>query len=229
MLEIKVLASSSKGNCFYIDDGKTPLLLDCGINVKRIKHGLNYELNKVVGCLITHEHKDHCLAIKDLLKSGIDCYASEGTIDALVLKQHHRLHAVKAKRQFTVNSWTILPFELQHDATEPLGFLLQSDTNKVLYLTDSYYCKYNFKGLTHILIECNYAKDIIDSYDLHPARKNRLLQSHFELSNVKNFLRASNLSQTQAIYLIHLSDKNSDEKRFKTEIQAVTGLPVIVC
>lgn len=228
MLDIKVLASSSKGNCFYIDDGKTPLLLDCGISIKRIKQGLNYGLNKVAACLITHEHKDHCVAMSDLMQSGIDCYTAQGTIDTLILKPHHKLKAVQAKQQFTIGSWTILPFEVQHDAVEPLGFLLQSGSNKVLYLTDSYYCKYNFKGLTHILIECNYAKDIIDSYDLHPTQKKRLLQSHFELSNLKNFLRASDLSQTQAIYLIHLSDKNSDENRFKSEVQAVAGVPVYV-
>jgi phosphoribosyl 1,2-cyclic phosphodiesterase len=79
------------------------------------------------------------------------------------------------------------------------------------------------------MIECNYAKDIIDSNNMNTTVKNRLYSSHFELSNVKEFLKANDLSQVKAIYLMHLSDGNSDEIRFKHEIMALTGKPVIVC
>jgi len=32
---------------------------------------------------------------------------------------------------------------------------------KVLYLTDTAYCKYRFRGLTHIMVECNHSWDIL--------------------------------------------------------------------
>jgi len=100
---------------------------------------------------------------------------------------------------------------------------------KLLFATDTFYIKPKFAGLDYIMIECNYAKDILDKNDTNKKVKNRLYSSHFELENVKEFLKANDLSQVKAIYLMHLSDGNSDEIRFKHEIMALTGKPVIVC
>ena len=60
------------------------------------------------------------------------------------------------------------------------------------------------------------------------ALKNRLLTSHFSLENVKEFLKANDLSRVQEIHLLHLSDGNSDAERFKREIMAVCGKPVYI-
>ncbi|EDO0821657.1 MBL fold metallo-hydrolase, partial [Listeria monocytogenes] len=56
----------------------------------------------------------------------------------------------------------------------------------------------------------------------------RVLQSHFSLENVKDFLKANDLSQLREIHLLHISEKNGDKERFKKEIQAMTGVPVYV-
>jgi DNA-binding transcriptional MerR regulator len=58
--------------------------------------------------------------------------------------------------------------------------------------------------------------------------KKRLLRLHFSLENVKEFLRANDLSKVQEIWLLHLSDNNSDEERFKREIMELTGKVVYV-
>lgn len=57
----------------------------------------------------------------------------------------------------------MLPVKTEHDAKEPLGFLIYSRTTreKLLFATDTYYIRYRFPGLTHIMIECNYAIDIM--------------------------------------------------------------------
>ncbi|MZK62262.1 MBL fold metallo-hydrolase, partial [Clostridium beijerinckii] len=78
---IKVLASGSTGNCYIVQAGDEILLLECGINFKNIKQGLGFDLSKVKGCLVTHEHKDHSKAINEVMKAGIDVYMSEGTMN----------------------------------------------------------------------------------------------------------------------------------------------------
>jgi phosphoribosyl 1,2-cyclic phosphodiesterase len=55
-LKIEILKSGSKNNCYYISDGKTKLLIECGMAFKKILKGLNYKLSEVYGCLISHEH-----------------------------------------------------------------------------------------------------------------------------------------------------------------------------
>jgi len=210
-MDIKVLASGSKGNCYRISDGITPLLL----------------------CLISHEHKDHSKASKDILKAGIDIYMSQGVKEALEL-EGHRINVIKAKQQFKIGTWIILPFDTQHDAVEPLGFLLYSNATKekLLYATDTYYIKYRFHGLTHIMVECNHSLDILKSNVekgiVETELKNRLLRSHFSLENVKGFLKANDLSEVKQIWLLHLSNNNSDADRFKKEIQELTGKEVYI-
>jgi phosphoribosyl 1,2-cyclic phosphodiesterase len=232
VIEIKALASSSAGNCYRVTDGVTPILLECGIRYKEIQRGFDFKMSEVGACLVTHEHNDHVKSINDVLKAGIDVYASRGTFETLGIT-HHRIKPVRAKEQFQIGTWTILPFDVQHDVSEPLGFLLVNQLGeKLLFATDTYYIKYRFSGITHIMVECNYSMDILNENiatgRVPRAMKKRVMKSHFSLDNVKDFMRANDLSKVQEIWLLHLSDNNSNAERFKTEIQELTGKMVIV-
>lgn len=232
MIEIKPLGSSSAGNAYYVTDGCTALLLEAGIRYKDIQRALDFQASGIAGCLISHEHGDHGKAATDVMKAGINVYASQGTLEALGLSGH-RAKPIRAKQQFRIGTWSILPFDVQHDVTEPLGFLLANQAGeKLLFATDTYYIRYRFKGLTHIMVECNYSLQLLNeniAAGRVPAMmKKRLLRSHFSLENVKDFLLANDLSKVREIWLLHLSDNNSDEAQFKREIQELTGKPVLV-
>lgn len=56
MIEISVFESGSQGNLYKIADGKTSLLIECGISIKKIKKYLDFRLRDIDGCLISHEH-----------------------------------------------------------------------------------------------------------------------------------------------------------------------------
>lgn len=232
MIDIQCLGSSSAGNAYRITDGHTPLLLEAGFPYKQLQRALNFRLQDIDGCLITHEHLDHSKAAPDLMRAGINIYCSQGTADARQLAGH-RLKIIKALQPVTIGTWSILPFDIQHDVEEPLGFLLTNTAgDKLVFLTDTYYCRYRFVGLTHIMVECNYSLDIVNQRlaagQLHPAQKKRLLRSHFGLEHVKGFLKANDISKVEEIWLLHLSDGNSDAERFKREIQEITGKMVMV-
>ena len=228
---IKSIASSSKGNCYSITKGNSTLLLECGIPAKAIRAALGFNLSGVAGCLCSHEHLDHSKATKDVMRAGVDVYTSRGTIEALGLSGH-RINVIKALDQFTIAGWTVLPFETKHDAVEPLGFLVGKDGDKLLYATDTYYLPYKFEGLTHILIEASFDKDILNanikSGAVPAVIKKRLIRSHFSLDNVIKFFEANDLSKLKETWLIHLSNKNSDADRFKEAVQRETGRPVYI-
>lgn len=229
-MDIKVLASGSSGNAYLVSDRHTTLLIECGISYRKIQQKLNFKTAGIDACLVTHEHKDHSKAIKDILKVGIDCYMSEGTINALGVSGH-RVKSIKSLKQFNVNTFTILPFNVEHDAVKTLGFLLYSTKTKekLLYVTDTAYIRYQFKGLTHIMIECNYSTETLkNNTKLNIEVKKRIIKTHFSLENVKEFLKANDLSKVEQIYLLHLSDNNSDAERFKREIQELTGKEVYI-
>lgn len=222
---ITVLGSSSAGNA-YLLGGRSPLLLDCGLSVRELKVATGHHLTGLAGCLVTHEHGDHSKAAADLMRAGVDCYMSAGTARTLGLSGH-RLKVIRALQLLRVGDWAVLPFEVIHDAAEPLGFLVAGEGEKVLYLTDTAYCPYRFTGLTRIMIECNYDKAILDrnieAGKLHPGMRRRLLRSHMSIDRVLDFLAANDLSEAREIVLLHLSDGNSDAKEFKKQVQAATG------
>jgi len=232
MFDVQVLASSSRGNCYRVTDGSAPLLLECGIKFSDIRQGLNFRVSELAGCLCSHEHADHSKSVPDMMKAGITCYMSKGTADALGVSGH-RVHTIKAMEQFTIGTWTILPFETVHDAAEPLGFLLVSKYgDRILFATDTAYIKVRVNGLTAIMIECNYAKDILDANieaGVVPVEmRHRLIRSHMSLETVKGFLKANDLSQVREVWLTHLSGDNSDAERFKREVQALTGIATYI-
>lgn len=232
-MKLKVLGSSSKGNCYLLQSQEETLVLECGIRYKDILKGLNFNLKNVVGCLVTHEHKDHSKSISDLMENGIHVFTSAGTIKALNLPESYKLIPIESEKQIQLGGFTVLPFHTQHDAAEPLGFLIQHrGMGKLVFATDTYYIEYKFIGLNHILVECNFDNEILSENikkGLIPKNlQNRLIKSHFSLENVKGFLKASELDAVRDIVLIHLSDSNSNAAQFKSEIERLTGKPVYI-
>ncbi|MFI3132040.1 MBL fold metallo-hydrolase [Mammaliicoccus sciuri] len=208
------------------------MLLEAGVKFEKVQKALQYRTRDIAGCLITHEHGDHAKYTDQYLKNGINCYMTRGTKKAKKF-QSHRLNILKAKRSITIGTWSILPFEIEHDAAEPVGFLLKSSEGyKVIYLTDTKYCKYRFKGLTHMMLEVNYIyekmQENVQRGRVHQGLANRIMESHFSLEYALRLLKINDLSQLQQIHLIHLSSTNSDAQLIKQQVQEASGVPVYI-
>ena len=233
-MQIKILASGSTGNISWVSDGKTSLLLDAGIPMGEIQRGCGFGISDLSGCLITHEHNDHAKSAAKLMERSVDVYTSRGTAAAHGWKSH-RLHTVKSQEDFIAGTFDIMAFEVEHDAAEPLGFLIYSRATreKLVYFTDTYYLKYRFKGLTHIVCECNYDRDIlmqnVKSGEIEPFAAKRIMNSHMSIDNLLDMLKASDLSHVRQIYLIHISDRNGNASEFKERVQKLTGAEVYAC
>ena len=225
MLDFKSFASSSEGNLYTVSDSKTKLMLECGLPWKEIQCRLDFKTSEIAGCLLSHEHKDHAKAVGNMLRAGIDCYMSQGTADAIFIGGH-RAHIIKPLNQFQIDTWRILPFSTIHNVAEPLGFLLASGKEKLLFATDTAYLKFRFKGLTHIMIECNYSLPLLKANTPSSELRQLVIRNHMSLSTLCDFMRANDLSKVEEIHLLHLSDTNSDADSFKKRIQEITGKPV---
>ena len=222
---IKVIATGSTGNSYLIEANENEkLLLECGIPYKQLLKGVDYNLQGIQGCLITHEHMDHCKSVNDMIHVGIDVYMSKGTRKAIKFKTDvkYRIHLVKKGELFKINNFTIIKFEVQHDVNEPLGYLIyHKDLGKILFATDTYYLKNRFMGVRNILIECNYSEDILDNL---PPYRARVLRSHMSLETLKKTLKSWDLTGTKNITLIHLSGENGNPDKFQKEIEELTGI-----
>ena len=234
-MEITVLGSGSKGNCYRVSDGETCLLLEAGLPFREIRQGLDFRVSQLSACLITHEHGDHAKAVRDIVGAGVDCWMSWGTAKKLdVGSAAYRLNIVSHGEEFTVGNFRVLPFRTIHDSAEPLGFFMRSTATgeSLLYATDTCYLPNRFDGMNYIMLEINYCRDILDanveSGALDHSLRNRIVQSHMSLETALSFFMANDLKGVREIILIHLSDANSDAGRIKREVQKATGKIVTV-
>jgi len=215
--------SGSTGNLYTVEHNGERILIEAGVPIDRIREATDFSLYNYSGCLITHEHKDHSKAAKGVIMAGVPVYTSQGTIVA----NDERLPgvAVIAPRcVFHVGPFTILPFETEHDAAEPLGFLIHAGEDKLLFATDTYFVRYRFKGITQIAIECNWSEETLAD-DIDPSHMERLRRSHMSLERLKKMLAANDLGKVREIHLLHISRSNGDKRMFVDEIQKVTGIP----
>lgn len=234
-MNIEVIASGSKGNCYKINNEDTALLLECGIPYIKIQEKLNFRLSDIDACFISHEHKDHSRDYKKLLDFGTRIYMTQGTKDVLdpedyridILQKEDEEHYSYVK----VGSLLIKPFGTIHDAREPVGFLI-TDMNtgeSLTFITDTKYCKYRF-SVDYMLLEVNYtARQINNNLSLNSKLRKRIKETHMSLETAIDFILKSDLKRLKMIYLIHLSENNSEENYIKESIQKLTGVPVYVC
>jgi phosphoribosyl 1,2-cyclic phosphodiesterase len=233
-MNIRCVGSGSKGNAYLVDDGSTTLLLECGVRFKKIQESCGFKTSNISACLVTHEHQDHCKCIREVMSRGIEVIATKGTYNALNIDVLHTPFAsiidCDDRVGIMIGTFRIFAFQTEHDATEPCGYLINSYVTgeQLLYLTDSYYCRYIFPGLTDIMIECNYDDHTFDRSEDSTSLKKRVIKSHMSLNNCIDFLKANDLSFVDCIHLIHLSDRNSDESRMKRKVAEATGKRVIV-
>ena len=234
MISFTPYASGSGGNLYMAYDGVTKLLIECGVPLARIKQALGYRLSEVSGCLSSHEHLDHCKAAADLMKCGVDVYASRGTLEARGLAGH-RAKALKAMEETVINTFRVLPFDVQHDAAEPMGFLVTSTVcgERLLFISDSSYTRYRFPNLNIIAAECNYDAESlwrsVRAGKTPPEMAQRIVKSHTSLDTLLQMLKANDMSGVRQIWLMHLSDDRSDAAVIKEAVQRQTGAEVYVC
>lgn len=232
-MEITVIASSSGGNAYFVSDGITSVLLDAGVPLKKIQEACRYKLHEIKGCLLSHSHKDHSKAVAKLAERGVNVYLPADTLQEIGVKGH-RFKVVQPQEQFEIESMLVIPFELVHDVTN-YGYLVASRVTgeKLVYITDTAYCKYCFSGLTHIMIEANHDRavmrqNVMDGI-IPDSLRERVLETHMSIDTALEFIKANQQPALRQVYLLHLSDHNSLADDFKREMQALSGVEVTVC
>jgi phosphoribosyl 1,2-cyclic phosphodiesterase len=231
-MTLEIIGTGSNGNCYLFkpNQGKS-LIIDCGVDFKKVKQAIDFNIRSVCGVLQTHSHGDHSKFTKDFLNSGIDVYMSSDNQKEIAIESN-RIKVIECKKKFQLGDFKVMPFDLKHDVT-CFGYIIEHiESGKFCMITDTYFCEYTFKGLNNIIIEANYSKEIIDrKFGADSGKeflRNRILQSHFSLANCKDMLAANDLSNVNNIVLIHLSDSNSNEKQFHKEVSELTGKNVTV-
>lgn len=234
------LASSSKGNSYYIGTEKVNILLDLGISFKKIKDELslrNIDINDINACFISHEHSDHIKSLKNVISKlkDVEIYLSEGTLSGIktnaketydtLMIYRSRVHIVKAGERVRIDDLDIIPFNISHDTNEPIMYSFQKEGKKLSIVTDTgkvtdeIFC--SIKDSDTLVIESNHEPDIL-MYGSYPYMiKKRILSDYGHLSNelcgecLCNILKEK---KNIKAFLAHLSENNNTPAQAKLTV-----------
>ena len=217
------LFSSSRGNCTYIGDGRTGILIDCGASAKRVRETLRTvgaEPSSIAAILITHEHVDHVSGLRVFASaSGIPVYATVGTLCALerdgVLCGKFPADALPAKGA-EIGGMFVQSFPLSHDAAQPVGYrVTTADGKRIAVATDTGVVTESvLSGVTGsdlVLLESNHDIGMLQNGAYPYAVKRRILSDRGHLCNDACAEAAVSLldSGTTHFWLGHLSAENN--------------------
>ena len=145
-MNVRPIASSSKGNAYVVEQDGAALLIDCGVSCKCLKAAI--DLSHLCGILITHNHVDHVSGLKRLLACvNVPVYANAMTAEAVMAQERIDENAFvcfENGQPFEVESFSVSPFSVPHDATDPVGYLVKvkSKSEKVKSADDAAFGSY---------------------------------------------------------------------------------------
>ena len=231
MLKIQCFHSSSAGNLYSISDGKTRIMLECGVDFKTIQKCFDFKLSEVAACLITHEHKDHSKSFEKVAQY-MPVYMLKDTAEALGAKGYNIKHYTPAE-PFRLGDFSITPIKAYHDAPCcSFSIYNRATKERVLFATDTYALAAYPYNVNYALVECNYQLEIIneevDRGRLNNAGRNRVIRSHMGLDTTLKILNSLNPATLQEICVLHLSSRHADAKHVKRTIEEAVGKPVII-
>lgn len=208
--------------------------MEAGVSFKEIKRALSFRLAPLVGCLVTHRHRDHSESILELLRAGRHVFALEDVFESFPLPSGLKSfqHPLKVGRGVKLGGFKVLPFEVHHDVP-CVGFYIQHpEMGRLIFITDFYKLDFSLPPAEHLLLEANYSEEIlsrnIDEGKTPLPQRKRLFASHMELEDLLGILREAPLGETREIILLHLSDGNAHEEVFRQRVMRETGLPCYI-
>lgn len=212
-----------------MESNSEALILEAGCKLLEAKKALQWQLSKVVGCCVTHEHNDHAGYAAEFATAGIKVLALPAVQQAKGIKRN--FIPAELGRAYIMGSFMVQPFAVMHDVP-CVGYMVkQQELGKLVFFTDTCACKYRFKGVNTYMVEANYCDAMleanIEAGKVPMILRNRLMTSHMELGNTVAFLQSSDLSSVRNIILVHLSAGNAEPTYFEEAVMAATGMPAV--
>lgn len=219
-MQVHILASGSTGNSVFIEMGGKKFLVDIGISARRIEQGLagiGVQAAGLDGVFITHEHSDHI--------KGLDVFIRRHQIPVYTRPDTWAHIACRNKLPFEccrdlgdgmdIGPVKIKPFQISHDAADPVGFCFYHQNNKCVLATDmgmvTPVVEQSIANADVLILESNHDVDMVKNGSYPYFLKNRILGDQGHLSNHQAGTLLSRIDRKShmQVFLAHLSQENN--------------------
>ena len=208
MMRIDLLCSGSKGNSCLIRYNHSQILIDCGSTKKYLTQSFKQvgaNIEDTNGVLISHAHTDHVSQLKHFVHFGVYSYCD--------LKNCMEKTDIVPDQCFQIQDFQIRVLPLSHDAPNTIGFVVNTDTEKLVYLTDTGYVPNHIKpyieNADYYIFESNHDINKLLQTNRPMFLKQRILSDSGHLNNEDASLNLASLinTRTKEIVLAHLSQE----------------------
>jgi phosphoribosyl 1,2-cyclic phosphodiesterase len=240
-MEMMSIASGSSGNCIYIGNANTHILIDAGISGKRVESGLNsagLTMKDISGICVTHEHNDHIKGLGVLARRyGVPIYTMKETWQEIKGARGFKtvgeisndlFHEVNENTPFQIGDIQLKALPISHDAAHPVAYIAKSGEQKMGVVTDlgtyDESLKNELQDMAALLLEANHDIRMLEMGPYSYNLKRRILSDKGHLSNEASGQLLGELlhDNIKAVFLGHLSQENNYEalayETVKTEI-----------
>lgn len=219
-MKVCVLGSSSSGNCTYVASGCTAILIDAGLSgretVRRLAE-IGVDGERISAICLTHEHSDHTAGLSALHKGGrIALYANSGTIQGFEAKagaDRLKWNIFAPGSPFTVGDMRVEPFSVPHDAYDPVGFIVESEGQRVGVVTDmgmvTGLIRERLRSCNAVVVESNHDELLLKNADRPWHLKQRIFsrQGHLSNEHAADLIAGIAGAHLAVVFLAHLSDE----------------------
>ena len=216
------LASSSDGNCTYIEENGVKILIDAGLSCAQLEQRLSdigVSPSSINAIFITHEHTDHI--------KGVNIFASKHKTDVFTHKLNwnvldNKFDKLKSNQKFEIadvfdyKGLKISTIEIPHDAVRTTAYRVDFENKAVSVITDIGNLSQdilNFaKNCPLVYLESNHDPEMLKANPKYsPSLKRRILGDHGHLSNMQSARAIEQLvyTGTRQFVLSHLSQHNN--------------------
>lgn len=230
-MKVCVLASGSRGNATYLETDDTRLLIDAGISARAITTKLSeigVEPATLTGILISHEHGDHVNGVRVLgRRHKLPVWINRKTFNNIKHDWSElEINFFRLGKKFKINSLTVKPFYVPHDAVMTSAFVIQNGEKSLGIATDlgdyTNLLIQNFKDCSAIVLESNYEDRLLMQSKYPWEIKQRIRGKRGHLSNKRSFEAIINLQQFKKlkfVLLAHISQENNSEESIRNYIK----------
>ena len=238
-MRIAVLASGSSGNATVIEAAESAILIDCGLSVRRLEQRaeeLNFDLTRLAGVAVTHEHGDHIGGVGALARRyKLPVYMTHGTRVASSFDDQHgvEIREISPHESFPLGQLTVHPAPVPHDAREPCQFVVAFRDTRVGVLTDlgseTPHIHQHFANCRVLVLEFNHDPAMLGECEYPESVKERIAGrlGHFNNVQAVELLSKLHSQRLQHVLAAHISERANDSSLVQRLLQqslAGTGI-----
>lgn len=213
MIKFALLASGSKGNCCLIRNGQTSIVIDCGSTKKYLSgcfERLSYDYHQADALFVTHTHSDHIQQLK--MFADVDTYAT----CQLDTQNYYQMEPFD---RIELPTLEVQALPTSHDAQDSCGYVIKSNSEKLVYITDTGYIseaiKPYIKNADYYIFESNHDLEMLMATSRPIFVKQRIIGDMGHLCNEDSAEVLAEVigNKTKEIVLAHISEEGNTYKQ----------------